>query len=107
MGYGIHAGGRKPPRVPLLPPATIYSVALGIPPFGLALQPGQAERLDEPFRLPLLLPVRPAGWRKGRLPLRSLSALPPGRTRRLRGCYVATIAIAWGAVVKSLIDPRN
>ena len=75
--YGNHAGGWKPPRVPLLPPAIVSSVALGKPPLGMALQPGQAERLDEPFHLPLFLLARPAGWRKGRLPLQGLSTLPP------------------------------
>ena len=74
---GNHDGGWKPLRVPLLLPAIVSSVALGIPQLKMALQPGQAERLDEPFRLPLLLPARPEDWRKGRLPLRDLSPLPP------------------------------
>ena len=77
MGYGNHAGGWKPPRIPLLLPAIVSSVAPGILQLEMALQPGQAERLDEPFHLPLLLSPRPGGWRKGCLPLRDLSLLPP------------------------------
>ena len=94
---GNHPGFRSY-RLPL----SSVSAVQGIPTLGMALQPGQAERLDEPLRLPLLLPT---GWRKGRLPLRDLSALHPDEGAE--GCHGETTAVAWGLEVKSLIRLRS
>ena len=78
-GYGNHAGGQKPPRVPLLPPAIVSSVALGIPPTRDAAAARSGWALGRAFSLPIVVAGTAGGLAKRLLTFTGLIRFASGR----------------------------